>query len=170
MLCPFHQHLIPQYYDRLPPLGTYDYNHLSCQGQLSSDLVGLLYLGWGEPVISNIWVMYYFIVQQTSQSLFTYRQDSKSSKRRSPSAQVLFRSLLYHAFHCSVHFNSVTQSCPTLCDPMDCSTPGFPVHHQLLEFTQTHVRLISDAIQPSHPPLSPSLPAFNLSQHQGLFR
>ena len=139
MLCPFHQHLIPQYDDRLPPLGIYDFNHLSCQWQLSPDLVGLLYLGWGEPVISNIWIMYYFIVQQTSQSLFTYRQDSKSSKRRSPSAQVLLKSLLYHAFHCSAHFSSVTQSCPTLCDPMDCSTPGFPVHHQLPEFTQTHV-------------------------------
>ena len=65
---------------------------------------------------------------------------------------------------------SVAQSCPTLCDPMDCSTPGFPVHHQLPELTQTHVHHISDAIQPSHPLLSPSPPAFNLSQHQGLFQ
>ena len=64
-------------------------------------------------------------------------------------------------------FSSVTQSCPTLCDPMDCSTPGLPVHHQVLEFTQTHVHWVSDAIQPSHPLLSPSLPTFNLSQHQG---
>ena len=54
-----------------------------------------------------------------------------------------------------VQFSSVTQSCPTLCDPVDCSTPGFPVHHQLLEFTQTHVHRVSDAIQPSHPLLSP---------------
>ena len=67
-------------------------------------------------------------------------------------------------------FSSVAQSCPTLCEPMDCSTPGFPVHHQLLEFTQTHVHWISDAIQPSHPLLSPSPPAFNLSQNQGLFQ
>ena len=59
-------------------------------------------------------------------------------------------------------------SCPTLCDPMDRSMPGFPVHHQLLELTQTHVHRVSDAIQPSHPLLSPSLPAFNLSQKQGL--
>ena len=58
----------------------------------------------------------------------------------------------------------------TLCDPMDCSTPGLPVHHQLLEFTQTHVRWVGDAIQPSHPLSSPSPPAFNLSQHQGLFQ
>ena len=57
-----------------------------------------------------------------------------------------------------------------LCDPMDCSMPGFPVHHQLLEFTQTHVYQVSDAIQPSHPLSSPSPPALNLSQHQGLFK
>ena len=67
-------------------------------------------------------------------------------------------------------FSSVTQSCPTLCDPMDCSTAGFPVHHQLLELTQTHVHLVGDAVQPSHPLLSPSPHAFNLSQHQGLFK
>ena len=65
-------------------------------------------------------------------------------------------------------FSSVSQSCPTLCDPMDCSTPGFPVCHQLLELAQTHVHRAGDAIQPSHPLPSPSLPAFNLSQHQGL--
>ena len=64
----------------------------------------------------------------------------------------------------------VTQSCPTLCDPMDCSMPGFPVHHQLPELTQTQVHRIDDAIQPSHPLSSPSLPAFSLSQHQGLFK
>ena len=68
-----------------------------------------------------------------------------------------------------IQFSSVAQSCPTLCDPMDCSTPGFPVHHQLLEPTQTHVHRVSDAIQPCHPLLSPSPPAFNLSQHQSLF-
>ena len=65
-------------------------------------------------------------------------------------------------------FSSVAQSCPTLCNPMDCSTPGLPVHHQLPEFTQTYVHGVGDAIQPSHPLLSPSPPAFNLSQHQGL--
>ena len=67
----------------------------------------------------------------------------------------------------SVQFSSVTQSCPTLCDPMDCSTSGFPDHHQLPEPTKTHVYHICGAIQPSHPLLSPSPPAFNLSQHQG---
>ena len=68
-----------------------------------------------------------------------------------------------------MQFSSVAQSSPTLCDPMDCSTPGLPVHHQLPEFTQTHVHWVSDAIQPSHPLLAPS-PAFTLSQHQGLFQ
>ena len=66
--------------------------------------------------------------------------------------------------------SSVAQTCLTLCDPLDCSTPGFPVHHQLPELTQTHVHRVNDAIQPSHPLLSPSPPAFNLSQHQGLFQ
>ena len=69
----------------------------------------------------------------------------------------------------SGQFSSVAQSCPILCNLMDCSMPGFPVHHQLPEFTQTHVHRIGDAIQPSHPLSSPSPPAFNLSQHQGSF-
>ena len=66
-------------------------------------------------------------------------------------------------------FSSIAQSCLTLCDPMNHSTPGFPVHHQLPEFTQTHVLQVGDAIQPSHPLSSPSPSALNLSQHQGLF-
>ena len=69
-----------------------------------------------------------------------------------------------------VQFSSVIQLCQTLCDPIDCSTSGLPVHHQLLEFTQTHVHWVGDANQPSHP-LSPASPlALNLSQHQGLFK
>ena len=67
-------------------------------------------------------------------------------------------------------FSSVAQSCPTLCDPMNCSTPGLPIRHQLLELTQTHVHWDDDAIQSSHPLLPPSPPTFNLSQHQGLFK
>ena len=71
---------------------------------------------------------------------------------------------------CLVHFSSVAQSCLTLCNPMNHSTPGLPVHHQLPESTQTHVHRVGDAIQPSHPLSSPSPPALNLSQHQGLFK
>ena len=70
----------------------------------------------------------------------------------------------------SVQFSSVTQSCPTLCDPMNRNIPGLPLHYQLPEFTQTHVHRVSDAIQPSHPLLSPSPPAPNPSQHQSLFK
>ena len=69
----------------------------------------------------------------------------------------------------SAQFSSVAQSCPTLCNPMNCSTSGLPVHHHFLEFTQTHVHWVGDAVQLSHPLLSPS-PAFNLSQIQGLFK
>ena len=67
-----------------------------------------------------------------------------------------------------IQFSSVTQSCPTLCDPMDCSTLAFPVHHQLPKLAQTHVQWVGDAIQPFHPLSSPSPPSFNLTQHQAL--
>ena len=77
----------------------------------------------------------------------------------------------YNIYNLSlVQFSSVAQSCPTLCDPMNCSMPGLPVHHQLLESTQTHVHQVSDAIQPSHPLSSPSPPVLNPSQHLGLFQ
>ena len=69
-----------------------------------------------------------------------------------------------------VQFSSVAQSCPTLCDPMNRSTPGLPVHHHVPEFTQTHVHRVRDAIQPSHPLSPPSPPAHNPSQHQSLFQ
>ena len=70
----------------------------------------------------------------------------------------------------TLQFSSVTQSCPTLCDPMDCRMPDFPVHYQLPELTQTHVHRVGDATQPFHPLSSPSPSACNLSQHQGLFQ
>ena len=73
-------------------------------------------------------------------------------------------------WYTSDQIRSVSQSCPTLCDPMNRSTSGLPVHHQLPEFTQTHVHQVSDAIHPSHPLLSPSPPAPNPSQHQSLFQ
>ena len=81
-----------------------------------------------------------------------------------------WKDIQYHQTFSSVQLSSVTQSCPNLCNPMDCSMPGLPVHHQLPEFTQTHVHWVGDAIQPSHPLSSPSPPALNLSQHQGLFQ
>ena len=75
-----------------------------------------------------------------------------------------------YLFKLYAEFSSVTQSWPTLYNLMKCSTPGFPVYYQLLELTQTHVHQVSDAIRPSHPQSSPFPPAFNLSQHQGLFK
>ena len=71
-----------------------------------------------------------------------------------------------HVEQCSVQFSSVAQLCLTLCDPTDCSTPGFPVHDQLLELTHIHVHRVGGAIQPSYPLSSPPPPTFNLSQHQ----
>ena len=76
----------------------------------------------------------------------------------------------FHHIISWVQFSSVAQSCLTLCNPMNCSTSGLPVHHQLLEFTQTHVHRVGDAIQPSHPLSSASLPALDPSQHQSLFQ
>ena len=76
--------------------------------------------------------------------------------------------LCYPTCRTIVQFSSVAQLCPALCDPMDCSTPGFPDHHQLPEPAQTHIHQVGDAVQPSHPLSSSSPPAFNLSQHQGL--
>ena len=75
-----------------------------------------------------------------------------------------------HEFFANSQFSSVAQSCPTLCDPMNHSMPGLPVHHHLPEFTQTHIHRVCDAIQPSHPRSSPSPPAPNPSQHQSLFQ
>ena len=99
--------------------------------------------------------------QETVKSLLQYHS-SKASVLQSSLFFMVQLSLPYY------QFSSVAQSCLTLCDHMDCSTPGFPVHHQLLELAQTHLYRVGDAIQPSHPLSSPS-PAFNLSQHQGLF-
>ena len=80
------------------------------------------------------------------------------------------RRLKIEVMYVSVQFSSVAQLCPTLCDPMNCSMAGLPVHHQLPEFTQTHVHRVGDAIQPSHPLSSPSPPAPNPFQHRSLFQ
>ena len=104
----------------------------------------------------------------TSLSLAHYRKNkqTKNSAQISPYTKLIKTTgpIL------GVQFSSVTQSCPTLCDPMNCTIPGLPVHHQLPEFTQTHIHRVGDAIQPSHPLSSPSPPAPNPSQHQSLFQ
>ena len=108
------------------------------------------------------WVFFFFFsfnwnMQKSSTNLVLSRAHQISDK-------------LFVARKKSVQFSSVAQLCPTLCDPVNHSTPGLPVHHQLQEFTPTHVHWVSDAIQPSHPLSSPSPPAPNPSQHQGLFQ
>ena len=94
----------------------------------------------------------------------------KKSQGWSPSEWTAWISLQLSIELSSDHIRSVTQSCPNLCDPMNRSTPSLPVHHQLPEFTETHVHRVRDAIQPSHPPSSPSPPAPNPSQHQSPFQ
>ena len=114
----------------------------------------------------NIWSSYFEIGKQTKVMLHRKRKKLTLMKI------CLHNNSLYYSYNLSVSiiFSSVAQSCPTLCNPMYCSTPGLPVHHQLLEFTQTHVHRVGDAIQPSHPLSSPSPPALNLSQHRGLYK
>ena len=84
--------------------------------------------------------------------------------------RVIYSTVFFWGFGSHYVTSSIAQSCLTLWEPMDCSTQGLPVHHQLSEFTQTHVHRVGDAIQPSHPLPFPSPTAFNLSQHQGLFK
>ena len=96
------------------------------------------------------------------------RSKNTSPKRGMETSQMPY--MIPSPYCHSVQFSSVTRSCPTLCDPMNHSTPGLSVHHQLLEFIQTHVHRVSDAIQPSHPLSSPFPLAPNPSQHQSLFQ
>ena len=107
-----------------------------------------------------------FSTQGSNPGLLHYRQIFLPSELRGKPKE----SWAFHKFAPSVQFSLVTQSCPILCDPMDCSTSGFPVHHQLLDPTQTHVHHFGFAIQPSHPLSSRSPPIFSLSQHQSLFQ
>ena len=100
--------------------------------------------------IIKLWYIYYFPTSLLSIICWTEAQRSKKLAQ--------------------VTYSAIMEQCPTLCDPMNCSTPGLPVHHQLPEFIQTYIHRVSDAIQPSHPLLSPFLPATNPSQHQSLFQ
>ena len=115
---------------------------------------------------------YYFLFFGYFQgTIFKFADSSASSNLLvKPSSKILISLTVFFSSKIFIQFSSVTQSCPTLFDPMNYSTPGLPVHHQLPEFTQTHVHRVSDAIQPSHPLLSPSPPAPNPSQIQSLFQ
>ena len=113
----------------------------------------------------NIWSSYFEIGKQTKFMLNRKRRKLTLMKKI-----CLYNNSLYYFYNLSVSiiFSSVAQSCPTICDPMGYSMPGFPVHHQLPKLAQTHVHWFGDAIQLFHPLSSPSPPAFNLSQHQNL--
>ena len=118
-----------------------------------------------------------FLIKHTKDTSFSYtRKDALNTNFSYSIELALFLCVILNflvlksSFMIMVQFSSVTQSCPNLCDPMNCSTPGPPVHHQIPEFTQTHVHRVGDAIQPPHPLLSPSPLAPNPSQHQSLFQ
>ena len=119
------------------------------------------------PVAKHVWIL-----QSLNSNLHIFSRESYLKSTEICTSSPHPSSYLSHLSALSTfsQFSSVVQSCLTLCDPMDCSTPGLPVHHQLPEFTQTHVHWVGDTIQPSYPLTSPSPPAFNLSQRQGLFK
>ena len=124
-----------------------------------------IYYWHSLPVHRDLTYLSFLVNIKTGYALFTIARTWKQP--RCPSADERIRKLWYIY---TKQFSSVAQSCPTLCNPMNHSTPGLPVHHQLPEFTQTHVHRVSDAIQPSHSLLSPSPPVPNPSQHQSLFQ
>ena len=120
--------------------------------------------GISQVIIHMTWQL---ASHRTVFGLWTTRPDTADRTEDSTQEN---RELAKPVWYQHVQFSSVAQSCPTLCDPINSSTPGLPVHHQLPEATQTHVHWVSDAIQPSHPLSSPSSPALNLCQHHGLFQ
>ena len=110
----------------------------------------------------------FYILRSIKSAFYMYQRCLKFNKH---DTKIIYLCLfLFLPIISSVQFSSVTQSCLTLCNPMNCSTSALPTHHQLLESTQTHIHWVGDAIQPFHPLSSPSPPALNLSQHQGLFK
>ena len=123
------------------------------------------FLKYEKTTFTEVWILFQLLKLYRNKKFQVSTQDGLTEI-----SQDLFICLTITALLCSVQFSSVAQLCPTLCDPMNRSTPGLPVHHQLPEFTQTHVHRVSDATQPSHPLSSPSPPATNPSQHQGLLQ
>ena len=123
-------------------------------------------------IILTIWHSEKDKITETIKELVVVRVSRREEEGWIDGALGIYRAVKLIFMILSVQFSSVQslKSCPTLCDSINCSTPGLPVYHQLLEFTQTHLHWVSDAIQQSHPLLSPSPPTLNLSQHQGLFK
>ena len=125
--------------------------------------IGGSYSSFIFSFLKNLQTIYHSSVQFTPSVVSNSLQPHRRQHARSPCPSAAPRA-------CSVHFSSVAQSYPALCDPMNCSMPGLPVHYQLPESTQTHVHQVGDAIQPFHPLSSPFPPAPNPSQHQSLFQ
>ena len=125
-------------------------------------LIYFLTWKWPLPYCFQFWAC--IVVISVLYEFLGYDRNSIGDEDMSE-IRLVFKSLLKN-----FQFSSVTLLCPILCDPMDCSTPGFPVYHQLPEFTQNGVHWISDSIQPSHHLSSPSPFTFSLSQHQGVFK
>ena len=126
---------------------------------------------WGASSTSSFFfVNWSFYLIYTGLILYSFPLDSWNKSNDVSVISAMYLNLRYAYIIESVQFSSVTQLCPTLCNPMGCNIPGFPVHHQLPELVQTQVHQVSDAIQPSHPLSSPFPPTFNLSHHQGLFQ
>ena len=123
------------------------------------------FLKYEKTTFTEVWTLFQLLKLYRNKKFQVSTQDGLTEI-----SQDLFICLTITALLCSVQFSSVAQLCPTLCNPMNRSTPCLPVHHQLPEFTQTHVHRVSDATQPSHPLSSPSPPATNPSQHQSLFQ
>ena len=132
---------------------------------LTSCVVLVLVLKFSEPLFPHTWREWWLKCLDPRD--FLRIKGNCEHRTRNSAWHTVTLSTWYIQFN---QFSSATQSCPTLCNPMNHSTPGLPVHHQLLELTQTHVHWVSDAIQPSHPLSSPSPPAPNPSQHQSLFQ
>ena len=145
----------------LPP------GELSDRKETNESLGGCLFSPFKHPYVAHItgskepWCQKFMVSHVSIRKTLILLDENTSSS--SPHGKWQRSWLIYS----SVQFSSVTQSCLTLCIPMHCSTSGLPVHHQLPEFTQTHVHGVSDAIQPSHPLSSPSPPTLNLSHCQG---
>ena len=135
--------------------------------QIGMECLCLLYYGRNTNYLHIVLSNRKRITQNHNQIFFSYVADEFSGIAYERTKEK-HKCLLW--IFSLVQFSSVAQSCPTLCDPMNCSTPGLLVHHHLPQFTQTHVHRVGDAIQPSHPLSSPFSPAPNPSQHQGLFQ
>ena len=151
----------------VPPL-KFIFKFLIVFNPILNGIVSLLLLFW--LFTQYIKIQFICYVQFVSHNINNKSYNARNSPGIKFKSICKILSYQTNDFSSNIQFSSVIQSCPTLCNPTDCSMPGFPVHQQLPELTQKYLQGVSDAIQPSHPLSSWSPPAFSLSQHQGLFK